>query len=225
MSSQIEPETVSFGTSTNVVSPDIVGVGDPETSGGLIGVQERFRGSGVDDEVVFDDVVGFNTIFNEDSVSLNPVSNVLLDSQEVDTVDSDGSVVGVMDGVTNNKRLNDVTDQMVMDGISTQIVSLTGLSNFSVRDSGNGGIITWGEGHDVATVFVGFGARITLNDDVSGDHGNLSSHFNVDSTEGLFTSVMAILEGRVNSDSNFVTSDGSDSSDLLLFRLEVVVFR
>jgi hypothetical protein len=144
MRSQIEPETVSVRTSTMVSSPDVVGVGNPETSGGLISVEKGLRRHGVHDQIVFDQIVGFNTVLNENGVTLHSVSNIVLDLQVMDTVNGDGSVVSVMDGITIDVRVVDITDQMVMDGISTKVESLTRLSDLSVGDSGNRGIVSIG---------------------------------------------------------------------------------
>jgi hypothetical protein len=41
--SQIEPIAISVRPSTDIVSPDVVGVSDPEASRGLISVQQSLR--------------------------------------------------------------------------------------------------------------------------------------------------------------------------------------
>jgi hypothetical protein len=53
----------------------------------------------------------------------------------VDTVDSDGTIVGVVDRVTIDIGLVNVADQMVMDRVSTELEGLTSLSDLSVGDS------------------------------------------------------------------------------------------
>src|SRR4051812_35294705 len=117
MFSQIEPETVSIRSGSMVSSPDVVRIGDPETCWGLISIEKRGRGHGVDNKVVFDDIVSFNTIFDEDSMSHNPVSNILLNFEEMDTMNSDGSVVTVMNSITEYIRFSDIADQMEVDSI------------------------------------------------------------------------------------------------------------
>ena len=47
-------------------------------------------------------VVGFSGVLNEISVSHSIISNIVLNRKVVDTVSCDGSVIGLVDCVTND---------------------------------------------------------------------------------------------------------------------------
>jgi hypothetical protein len=122
--------------------------------------------------------VGLDTILNEDSVSHNPISNVVLDGQVMHAMDCDGSVKGVMDGIASHVGFVDVADHVVMDGVPSQIEGLPSVSNLSILNSADRGIVaSGGEGHNVDTIHVSFGVGITLNDDISAQQADLSSEF------------------------------------------------
>ena len=82
----------------------VVGVGDPDASGRLISVQERPRATNINDEVILDQVLSLGSILNEDRVAHSVISNVVLYTQIVNTMDGHSSVESVMDGVVTNVR-------------------------------------------------------------------------------------------------------------------------
>ena len=69
------------------IAVDIVGwVGDPEGSSGSVGLKHTSGGDRGNGQVVSDSVVGFNSVLNEEVVTLDVVSDVLFDGEVVDTV-------------------------------------------------------------------------------------------------------------------------------------------
>ena len=107
-----------------VILHDVVRVGDPETGGGLICVQQRECCSRGDNQVAVDYILGLGRIFNEDGVAHDIVCNVVEHIEVVDAVDGHSSVVGLMDRVAFNNRLSHTSDHVEMDWISTQLKSL-----------------------------------------------------------------------------------------------------
>lgn len=108
-----------------VISEDIVRVSDPERSWGGISIQETVRSSGEQSQVMFEEVMSLNGIFNEESMTLSVISHILSNSQVVDTMDGASSVVSLMDSVTLDVGIVDITNQVVMDRVSTKLEGLT----------------------------------------------------------------------------------------------------
>jgi len=115
-----------------VVSEDVVRMSDPETSWGLISVEQRPTSLGLHNQVAFDQVVGFGGIFNENGVTHRVVRNVVLNGEIVDSVECDSSVVSLMDGVTLSIRVVDCADHMEMNGVTTKLEGLTDIGEFTV---------------------------------------------------------------------------------------------
>lgn len=74
-----EPETVEVTTCSTVVHDFVERIGNPERSSSDIGLEHRPDLLGTNHEILFDNVVGFNTVFQEDIVSSAVVTNVVLD--------------------------------------------------------------------------------------------------------------------------------------------------
>jgi hypothetical protein len=128
----IKPESISIRTSSNIPSKDVVRVSNPEGGRCLVSVEEREGADSGDTEVILKQVVGLNTILNEEVVSLAQVSHILLDSKEVDTMNGDCSIEGVMNGITNHKGGVDIANHVEVDGISTKIECLTSIGYLNV---------------------------------------------------------------------------------------------
>ena len=72
----IKPESIVVSAGCMISSEDVIWVGDPETGRCLIRVEETPGLLGIDRKVVFQEVIGFNGIFNEESVTFDVVSNI-----------------------------------------------------------------------------------------------------------------------------------------------------
>ena len=96
MSLKIIPEAVSIRASSMVSNKYIVGMGDPEASRCLVSVQQTPRPLSLDDQIVFDVIVSFNSIFNEYGVTFHFIGHVVLKSQVMGSMQSKSSVVPLM---------------------------------------------------------------------------------------------------------------------------------
>lgn len=123
--------------------------------------------------------MSFNAILNEVGVAHDPISNILLDLQIMDTVDGAGSVETIVNSVTVDIRFVDCTNQMEMDSVSTHLEGLACISNFRVGNSGDCSVILERSNtHDVNTPKILLGILVALNDNISGKETNFSPHFN-----------------------------------------------
>lgn len=96
MSLKIIPESISVRSSSVVSNEYVIWMSDPEACGSLICVQKTPRSNGLDDQIFFNVVVSLNGIFNEDSVALDLVSNVVFESQVMGSVEGESSIISLM---------------------------------------------------------------------------------------------------------------------------------
>ena len=106
----VEPIPVVIWTSCMIVDEDVVWVSDPETSGGLVRVQETPRLLGKDCQVTIKVVLCLNCIFNEEGMAHCVISYVMNDSQEADSMNSACSVERLMNCVSLDVGFSDCTD-------------------------------------------------------------------------------------------------------------------
>jgi len=97
---ELVPEVTMVGTGSMVSDVDVIRIGDPERSWHLIGIEHTKGSVSTDSEVSENLILGLNTVFHEVGMTSDMISDILDDSQVVDTMHGDSSVVGVMDGVT-----------------------------------------------------------------------------------------------------------------------------
>ena len=100
-----------------VANKDIIWISDPEASRGLIGVEQTPRTANVNYQVVLDIVLGLYGVFDENCVAHSMVGYVILNAQVVNTVNSDGSVIRVMDCIVPNVRRLNCSNHMEMDRV------------------------------------------------------------------------------------------------------------
>lgn len=98
----IKPVAIVVRSSSMIASEDVVWVGDPEASRGLIGVEQAPGLPSVDREVAFQIVISLHCILNEESVTHRVVSDIMHDSEVEDSVNGAGTVVGLMNRVAPN---------------------------------------------------------------------------------------------------------------------------
>jgi hypothetical protein len=154
MDLQIEPVAISVRSRGMVVNENVVWVGDPNTSGGLIGVEQTPGPLGLGDEILVDVVVSFDGVLDEDIVALDVVDDVLHNSQIVVTVNSDSSVESSVDRDTLNVGVVDVTYHVEMDGVSAHLEGLTDVSELDVAELGSERVVTVGMEEDGSSILV-----------------------------------------------------------------------
>jgi len=175
----VEPVTVTVRTCSVVSDKDVVWVSDPETGRRLICVEQAPRTSGTHDQIVLDDVLCLNSILNEDVMAHSVVNNIVFNCEVRHGVDSDSSVVSLMDGVTLDQRLGNSADDVEVDRVSSQLECLTNIEEFSVKNASNARFIFRVVDHDVRTVLILRGSLwITLILNVSCEKTDLCTHFN-----------------------------------------------
>jgi len=130
---KIIPETISIRTSGMIVNENITWMSDPEASRSLIGIQKTHRSHSLHDEVIFDVVVGFNSILNEDGMTLNFISNIVFNSQVMSSVKGKQSIVSLMGCQTLSIRVVNCTDHVEMDSISSNFESLSSVMELNLR--------------------------------------------------------------------------------------------
>ena len=127
----IIPVGITIRSSSMVVSDDVIGCSDPHGSWGLISVEQTPRTANIDDQVVFDQILGLDGILDEDGVTHSVVSNVVLDTEVVHTVDGDSSVESVMDGVIAHVRVVDSANHVEMNWIRAKNEGLTNIEKLN----------------------------------------------------------------------------------------------
>jgi len=139
---EIIPVGVSVRATGVVSSDDVVWVGDPDGGRGLIGVKERPGATDIEDQVILNEVLALNGIFNEDSVTHSVIGNVVLDTEVVNAVNGDSSVERVMDSVVTHVRLVDSSNHMEMNGVRSKDESLTDHGQLNGVNTALSGLIT-----------------------------------------------------------------------------------
>jgi len=138
-----------------VVNEVVVWVCDPETTGRSIGVEETPRSLSHRNKVSMNLVVSLNCVLDEDIVTHSVVDDIVSNSEIACTVHGEGSVETGIDGVSNDVGLVHVTDHMEMDGISTQLESLSHVAELNIAQASLERVITDGMEEDSCSVLVG----------------------------------------------------------------------
>ena len=98
----VKPETVCFSVGDCIVCENVVWMSDPETTWRLVGVQQTHRLLNFYGKIVIIVVVGLSSIFNKVGMSHRIVGHIVLDSEVLNTVSSDGSIVCLVDRIADN---------------------------------------------------------------------------------------------------------------------------
>lgn len=87
------------------------------------------------DQVTIVNVVGLNSIFNEECVTKDIVGNVLHNAEVVDSVGRHCTVVGLMNGVTFDVGLVNSTDHVEMNRVPAELESLSDVGKLDVGNT------------------------------------------------------------------------------------------
>ena len=82
-------------------------------------------------------VAGFHCVFNEDSVAHSVEGHIVENSEIMNAMQSDGSVVGVPDGISLNIGLVYSSNHVEMKRVTTQFEGLANISELNVLNSSN----------------------------------------------------------------------------------------
>jgi hypothetical protein len=139
---KVDPETISIRPSGVIASENIVRMSDPETSRRLISVEERPTTLCLNNQVILDQILSLSSVFNKDSVAHGIVGNVIDDLEIVHSMESDGTIVSLMDSVIPGIGLVNCSNHMEMNGVATQLESLTHICEFNVFNLANDRLIS-----------------------------------------------------------------------------------
>jgi len=90
---KIKPVTISIRSGNMIISVVVEWICDPRSSRSLINVKETHRSHNLCDQVVSDDIVSFDSILNENIVSLGFKGVVVDDSQVSCSMNSNSSII------------------------------------------------------------------------------------------------------------------------------------
>ena len=110
----------------------IIWIGDPKTSWCLISVEPTPRSLGSHYKILFNNVVSLDSIFNEDVMTLNIVNKVLLHSQVAGSMEGQGSIETLMDSVTLDVRVVDISNHVEMDGVPSKLEALSDIEELDI---------------------------------------------------------------------------------------------
>jgi hypothetical protein len=116
-----------------IIEDMVVWMSDPETSRGLICVQQTPGSLYLHDKISFAIVVCLNSILDKEDVTFAFVNNIVCQSQVVSSVHCECSIVTLMNGITVRIRVMNGTNHVEMDSISSKFECLTDISEFGVR--------------------------------------------------------------------------------------------
>lgn len=133
--------------------------------------------SSVDDEVFFDEVVGFGSVLDEHSMAHRLVSHVSLQSQIMHAVKGKCSIESVVNGEAARIRLVHRANHVEVHWVAAELERLTHQLKLDVAEATDEGLVAWRVHEDVRAVHVlaGRGA-VTLQLDVAGEEADFSAH-------------------------------------------------
>ena len=162
---------------------------------------------------MFDDVVGLDTVFQEEVVAVNQIANVMGNREVVDAVNRENTGVRVVNRVTDNVGIADVSVHMEVNAVATDNSRLAALSDLCVGDVAHETLIGGAVHHYVSTILVRDGIGVSSYHDVTGEQSNLSpDREGMSTVEGLHNTEMCIYQRIVKTDDlvgNINRADGS----------------
>jgi len=132
---QVKPEAVTVRASCSVIFELVIGVGNPETSWSLISIKKTPTALGLDDEIILNQILGLCSILDEDRMAHSVVRYVVLDLEVVNSVESDGTVVRLVDGIIAHVGLVHSSNHVEMDWISSQLEGLSDICELTVLNA------------------------------------------------------------------------------------------
>ena len=116
----VKPVAVSVRACSMVTSENVVWIGDPEACGCLISIEETPGTTNINHQIIFNQVLRLSCILNKDRVAHGVVDNIVLDSEEVDTVDCHCSVECVVNGIVPHIRAVHSANHVEVNGVAAK---------------------------------------------------------------------------------------------------------
>jgi len=130
---------------------NVVRIGDPEGTWGLIRVEQVPGSARRYAQILQESVVGLNSVLNEEVVSHCFVANVSLECQLLRAMDCGAAVEGLPHGTALDVRVACVPDLVVVDRVPAETTDLPHVFELCVRYLGVGSLL---EDDDVSSIFV-----------------------------------------------------------------------
>ena len=137
MFGQVIPESVESCASRVIIPQNVVRISDPVSCWCLISVKETPGWHGLDYEVPFNAVFGFDTVLDEHCMAHNIVVHVIEYPEVAHSVDGSASVVRLVYGVFLDVREMHVAHQVVMDGVAAHLAHLANIVQLYIFNSTN----------------------------------------------------------------------------------------
>jgi len=113
------PVTIAIRTSSVVISELVIRMSNPEGGRSLISIDKGEGGLSLDDQVAIDQTLGLSSILDEDGMTYGVVSHIVLYLEVVYSVESNCTIVGLMNGIVASVGLVYSTDHVEMNRVAT----------------------------------------------------------------------------------------------------------
>jgi len=151
------------------------------------------------------------------------IGNIVLNSQEMNSMNCNSSVVSMMNSVSSNVWVMNCSNHMEMKRVSSKLKCLSNLSKLCKFNSSSQRIISRRMKHDMSSILHLFSVFITLNDDWSCQKTNFSSDINFRTVFKCFNlRFMIVFKWSVNCNLSKI-SEVSYSSNSSLFSVETII--
>jgi hypothetical protein len=102
-------------------------------------------------------------------MSFSVETDVVLDSEEMSSVDGDAPGIGVVNRISDGIGVSHFTIHVEVDGIATNDAWLTYFSKFSVGDASSDSSTHLSVEHHMSSILLSPGISISLNNNVPGE--------------------------------------------------------
>ena len=134
--SQSIPKAVEVTTSSHIAIDIVVRIQQHKWSNRDVGLVHQWRFQAADSQIVPYHVVWLSSIMQEEVMTTNPIGNILLDCQKVDSVKGYSSCVGFVDGVAPSVWVLELSVHVEVYAVSAWDLGLTAKSELCVCHMG-----------------------------------------------------------------------------------------
>ena len=137
------PVTIAIRTSSMVISELVIRMSNPEGGRSLISIDKGEGGLSLDDQVAIDQTLGLSSILDEDGMTHGVVSHIVLYLEIVYSMESNCTIVGLMNGIVASVGLVYSADHVEVDRIPTQTKCLACIPHLDILNMTGETLITF----------------------------------------------------------------------------------
>lgn len=201
------PKSIEISSCSMVVSDVISWVCDPIRSNRNVGLHHLECLQWADSKVILQHILSFNAILNKEVMPTNLVANIALYIQIMHSMQGEDPSEWIMDRITNNIRIRDISVHVEVDAIPTDYPWLPTMSELCIGHMRYQSLFCLSHHYQVgAILFFHWCFCISHHLNVSAQQTDLCPHLQFHSTKVFLCSNMPIIEGLSHSDS--ITIDG-----------------